>query len=214
MKNLVLIGGWSTDKSTYERFFQQTPEGWKVYFISPHTLLKRGDLAETNERISEFILDHSLSDYCLVGHSLGGALAINFASADRKGLKKLFLIDSEGIYGQEKFMEAAKTHLGSELSWEREVVKRNLKTLLRILSHPINHIKLARSAVYIDVSSIATRIRVPTLLLWGDQDTSTPLWQGEKLRQLVPNSKLIVLENKGHNWLLDDSTPLWEALKS
>jgi pimeloyl-ACP methyl ester carboxylesterase len=42
------------------------------------------------------------------------------------------------------------------------------------------------------------RLTMPTLLLWGREDLITPLWQGEKLQQLIPNSKLVIIDNTGH----------------
>ncbi len=40
-----------------------------------------------------------------------------------------------------------------------------------------------------------SKLAMPTLLLWGDQDKITPLWQGEKLKTVVSNSSLSVLLN-------------------
>ena len=39
---------------------------------------------------------------------------------------------------------------------------------------------------------------LPTLLVWGERDTITPLWQGQRLAQWLPSSKLVVLPGIGH----------------
>ncbi|MEL7027370.1 MAG: alpha/beta hydrolase [Pseudomonadota bacterium] len=41
-------------------------------------------------------------------------------------------------------------------------------------------------------------LQVPTAFVWGDKDTVTPLDQGQALAAMVPNSKLIVLNDVGH----------------
>lgn len=41
-------------------------------------------------------------------------------------------------------------------------------------------------------------IAVPTLLLWGDRDELIPLECGQDAATLIPNSKLVVLNNVGH----------------
>ncbi|MFN0280051.1 MAG: alpha/beta fold hydrolase [Pyrinomonadaceae bacterium] len=41
-------------------------------------------------------------------------------------------------------------------------------------------------------------VNQPTLIIWGDQDTVIPINGGYKLRQEIPNSRLIVLKNCGH----------------
>ncbi|HEV8146512.1 MAG TPA: alpha/beta hydrolase [Bryobacteraceae bacterium] len=43
-----------------------------------------------------------------------------------------------------------------------------------------------------------SNLAMTTLLIWGDKDSVTPLWQGEKLKQTIPNSTLNVLKGLGH----------------
>jgi pimeloyl-ACP methyl ester carboxylesterase len=42
------------------------------------------------------------------------------------------------------------------------------------------------------------KLTMPALLVWGDRDTITPLWQGQRLAQWLPSSKLAVLPGIGH----------------
>jgi len=42
-------------------------------------------------------------------------------------------------------------------------------------------------------------VTCPTLILWGDRDRWFPLSHGEKLQQHLPNSRLEILENCGHD---------------
>src|SRR5438477_11731865 len=44
----------------------------------------------------------------------------------------------------------------------------------------------------------ASLIRRPTLLVWGDEDTHIPIKNAIKLRDTIPNAKLIVFRNCGH----------------
>jgi len=41
-------------------------------------------------------------------------------------------------------------------------------------------------------------LKAPTLLVWGDEDSVTPLFVGEKFNELIENSKLVVVEKSGH----------------
>jgi pimeloyl-ACP methyl ester carboxylesterase len=45
---------------------------------------------------------------------------------------------------------------------------------------------------------------MPTLIIWGDKDSVTPLWQGEKLNKIIPNSSLSVLKGLGHIPQIED----------
>jgi pimeloyl-ACP methyl ester carboxylesterase len=44
----------------------------------------------------------------------------------------------------------------------------------------------------------ASRIKQPTLLIWGEADPEIPLAHGRKLFELMPNSRLIVFNRCGH----------------
>jgi pimeloyl-ACP methyl ester carboxylesterase len=48
-----------------------------------------------------------------------------------------------------------------------------------------------------DLSNLR-KLSAPTLVLWGSADTVTPLWQGQKLVTIIPNSVLMVMDNVGH----------------
>ena len=42
------------------------------------------------------------------------------------------------------------------------------------------------------------KVSVPTTLIWGSEDTATPLAQGQKIAQLLGGAPLLVLEGLGH----------------
>jgi len=48
------------------------------------------------------------------------------------------------------------------------------------------------------ISREASLIRQPTLLVWGEEDTHLPLSEGYRLRDAIPNARLVVFRNCGH----------------
>ncbi|MDO4743676.1 MAG: alpha/beta hydrolase, partial [bacterium] len=54
------------------------------------------------------------------------------------------------------------------------------------------------SLVNDDMTDIVGNISCPTLLIWGDKDTDTPLYMAHKLTELIKDTGLCVLENTGH----------------
>ena len=40
--------------------------------------------------------------------------------------------------------------------------------------------------------------KIPTVLIWGDKDTSTPMEQGEFIHKKIPYSKLITISGANH----------------
>jgi pimeloyl-ACP methyl ester carboxylesterase len=49
-----------------------------------------------------------------------------------------------------------------------------------------------------DLRSLLPDIRIPVLLIWGDQDTETPIADGRLMERLIPDSGLVVFEGAGH----------------
>ncbi len=55
-------------------------------------------------------------------------------------------------------------------------------------------------------------LTAPTALIWGEEDTITPLSQGRRLQTLIPDSHLAVLPNIGHIPQIEDSDMFLEYL--
>ena len=61
------------------------------------------------------------------------------------------------------------------------------------------HMKeIFKAVVEEDLSLDASKIKTPTLLIWGEKDRITPLEDGLKLSQLIRNSKFEIIKDTGH----------------
>jgi pimeloyl-ACP methyl ester carboxylesterase len=49
-----------------------------------------------------------------------------------------------------------------------------------------------------DQRDVLPRIAVPTLLIWGERDTRSPLSVARRFEELIPNSRLVVIPAAGH----------------
>ena len=45
---------------------------------------------------------------------------------------------------------------------------------------------------------LISNIKCPTLLIWGDKDTATPLEDAKTIEKLIPDAGLCVIKNTGH----------------
>ncbi|MFP3515527.1 alpha/beta hydrolase [Pseudomonas sp. SIMBA_077] len=50
-----------------------------------------------------------------------------------------------------------------------------------------------------DLSAQLHELHMPVLLLWGGMDPISPMKVGQRLAQLIPNAKLEVFPQAGHN---------------
>ncbi len=64
-----------------------------------------------------------------------------------------------------------------------------------------------------DLTPILSNIKIPTLIIWGENDTATPLSAGKKINSLIPKSKMIIFKNTSHFSYLDDQEKFVTEIK-
>jgi pimeloyl-ACP methyl ester carboxylesterase len=57
---------------------------------------------------------------------------------------------------------------------------------------------MAASLAESDTAALLTKIEVPTLLMWGEQDRRSPLSVAEQFRNAIPKAELAVIRDAGH----------------
>jgi pimeloyl-ACP methyl ester carboxylesterase len=159
------------------------------------------------------LMDHlGLERPSIVAHSNGGRIAIHLAARQPERVDKLVLVDSAGIRPERGLRY-----------YRRVALAKTAKHAARFLGPPgkaLQHRVFARTAssdyanagplrptfvklVNQDLTSLLPDVRASTLLIWGDQDTATPLSDGQTMERLIPDAGLVVLEGAGHFSYLD-----------
>ena len=77
----------------------------------------------------------------------------------------------------------------------------------------IRIIATAKSALRHNLADTLHRIKAPTLLVWGKDDTVTPAFVGEKFHELIPNSRLYILDRCGHAPMMEHPLQFNEYLE-
>jgi len=65
-----------------------------------------------------------------------------------------------------------------------------------------------------DLTHVFPKVNVPTLLVWGRNDTATPVSDAELMEKLIPDSGLVVLERSGHYSFIDEAYTFNRVLAS
>jgi len=63
--------------------------------------------------------------------------------------------------------------------------------------HPVGFRAMSRALVP-DFTDALSRIDVPTLLIWGDDDKRAPLRIGQMMRDRIRDARLVVIPGAGH----------------
>ncbi|MBO6066313.1 MAG: alpha/beta hydrolase, partial [Lachnospiraceae bacterium] len=69
-------------------------------------------------------------------------------------------------------------------------------------------------AINEDLTDLLPKIRQEVLLIWGDQDTATPMKDAKLMEEKIPNNGLVVLSPAGHFSFLDKPQVFKSVLRS
>jgi pimeloyl-ACP methyl ester carboxylesterase len=138
----------------------------------------------------------------LVGNSLGGALAIRYAARYPQRVAHLFLLDSAGLHGEMKHLlpatrEQARQLMEMVMGPIRYVPGFVLDDVIRLTREPAYQAAL-RSEERVDVSGHLPAISAPTTIIWGERDRLIPPRDGERLREGIRGSDLVMLPGVAH----------------
>lgn len=209
---LVLIAGWTRSAHSYQDLVNLTPQNWKTNVLPVFDLTPNGQIKEIKKFLLRYINELSAEKIVLAGHSLGGAIALEFASLYPDKVEALVLMNSEGIPGLETNKEILRNFLWAWAgSWKR-TISHNWQSLLTVFRSPKLNLELATQAYLANFQHQAKAVKVPTLILWGERDLLTPLWQGEALHWYISRSKLVVLKTLDHDWVLHRPQLFWKHL--
>jgi pimeloyl-ACP methyl ester carboxylesterase len=166
------------------------------------------------ERVKSFLDDEGIARFVLLGHSFGGRIAVRIAARYPESVDSLVLIGTAGLKRDRPPLEELKVRLiravVSSAKWTdgafgtrffqhylaQRVGSRDYQAagdLRRTLVRTVNE----------DLAPEASSLKQPALLLWGEQDTETPLDVARKFNTLLRNSELHIFPNKGHELFAD-----------
>jgi len=142
----------------------------------------------------------------LVGHSFGGHLALSYAVAHPQQVEKLILIASSGMRShsitalckRSGFLLLAK--LG-KIFTTSETLRRWLYRATResdYLEASAIMRETMRRVIAHEVAEELSAISMPTTLIWGEQDSITPLAYARRLLAGIPQAKLQLIPDARH----------------
>ncbi|HEU4949358.1 MAG TPA: alpha/beta hydrolase [Candidatus Deferrimicrobiaceae bacterium] len=160
----------------------------------------------------DFLGEIRLDRFILAGHSMGGAIALQAGLGRLKGLEALVLLGTgarlrispvifEGI--GERFMEFAPELVGWMTSAASSALLRDDITKDVISTRPAAFLADFHACNGFDVMDRLGEIRVPTLVVNGDDDRLTPLKYGEYLAANIPGAVLKIIRGAGHLVMLE-----------
>ncbi|NLJ98243.1 MAG: alpha/beta hydrolase [Tissierellia bacterium] len=229
---VLILHGWGANINTVIPIVNFLKPYFKVYALDlpgfgeseePKEVFNSKDYARV---VKGFLDAMKVKKVILIGHSFGGKISILLGSSYPEMVDKIVLIDSAGLIPKRSLNYYLKVYSF-----------KTLKFLYRTIFFWMNNkekmdgfYKKFGSQDYQDADGIMRKILVkvvnedlypilkdvksPTLLIWGDEDTATPLYMGKIMEQEIPDSGLVILKGTGHYSYLDDFNRFATILKA
>ena len=162
------------------------------------------------EFVKKFISVVGLENPILIGHSHGGRVILKLVGSGMMSPPKIVLLDSAGLIPKKtaKQKMRAKSFKAIKKVLTLPVIKNHSEGLLdKARRHygsadynaaPEMFRKTMVSLVNTDLRGLLPNIKCPTLLIWGENDTATPLSDAKIIESLIPDAGLCVIKGTGH----------------
>ena len=206
---VLLLHGWGAPAETYRLIIDHLRGRCRV--VAPDLPGFGGSEEPAEpwpvERYADFVTRFAaavgLTAPALIGHSNGGRIAIHLLGRETPALpvKKLILMDSAGLKAKHgpgyylkvySYKAAKKLMPGMAEKMRSRVGSDDYKNASPVMRRTMV------LALGEDLSPRLPLIRASTLLLWGENDTATPLSDGRAMEKAIPDAGLVVLEGAGH----------------
>lgn len=167
--------------------------------------------------IISFIKKQNIKELDLIGHSNGGRIIIKLTNNQKLDFKvnKIILMGCAGIVHKKTLEQKlrVKTFKLCKKVLEFKPINTLLPNLLAKLKNsfgsedyknasPIMKETLVK-LVNEDIRNFLPNINQPTLLIWGELDTETPMSDGEIMESLIPDVGLIRIKSCSHYVFLE-----------
>lgn len=173
--------------------------------------------------IIEFIEKMGITGCDIIAHSFGGRVSLMLSAKRPDVVGKLILTGCAGLIPKRSTKYYVKTYAFKAMKRLTYLlpggatIREKLNGRFGSADYKALSPEMRGTFVKVvnqDLQQFLPQIKVETLLVWGRNDTATPLWMGEVMEREIKGSALIILENAGHFAYLDkcwDFTAITDA---
>jgi len=217
---IVILCGWRLTSDKYEPLRKVLKDrNYQVYippmpgFAENNPINRVMTLDDYVKYVENFLISKKITRLLLVGHSFGGRIAIKLAVKRPQLIDKLILTGTPG-YNPVRGIKIQFFFLISKignfffsvfhLSKLATSAKKLLYRLAGSSDYPQTSGYLRDSFKIITrepLENLMKQIRVPTLLVWGEEDRIVPVKIAQRMSKVIKLSRLVIIPNARHGVL-------------
>jgi len=217
---LVLLHGWGCSIETMSPIMRDLSADHRVLAVdfpghgkSPEPPAA-WEVTEFAELTYALLKKEGLLGADVIAHSFGGRVSLYLAAEHEDALGRLLLTGCAGIPNKPSNKLSMRTRVYKALrtvadnrltravfgntvdAWREALIQRfgsaDYKALTPSMRQTFNRVLKQ------DLTYCLEKIKNPTLLIWGENDTATPIWMGEKMEREMADAALIRFEGGSH----------------
>lgn len=213
---VLLLHGWGSSFDVYRGIIATLKNRCRVVALNfpgcgqSETMPQPWKLEDYCDLVLEFMQKLDLKNPVMFGHSHGGRVILKMAAEKWVEPSKIVLLDSAGLIPKKSFKQKvrAKSFKIIKGALSLPLVRNHSQGLLeKARRHygsadynaaPLVLRQTMVSLVNTDLRDIIHNISCPTLLIWGENDTATPLSDAKIIESKIRDCGLCVLKGTGH----------------
>ena len=222
---LLLLHGWGDSGSKWYVTAERLSEGRQVFLLDlpgfggSDVPEEAWGVDDYRKVVEQFVSEMELDAPIVLGHSHGGKIACHFATAGNI-CSGLVLVASSGV-DRRSFEKTLRIYLYKLMKQELLLCGKRGQKILDKLRNTMGSTDYRQAGsmrgtlvrvVNQKLFSILPSIRIPTLIVWGSEDTILDMKQAKIFRRLIPDSYIRVVWGSSHHPHLDAPVELAEII--
>lgn len=223
-KPLLILHGWMAKIEAMAPIYMHFQKTRKVIVLDfpgqggkSDTLKEVWGVPEYGEMVKALIDGLNINGCDVIGHSFGGRVIIYLSSKYKDLFNKIVLTDSAGVKPKRSIKKLFKIYtykiakVFMKLVTPKEKYEQKLAEMRKkrgssdyaMLDSDVMR-GTFNKVINLDLTNKLKEIERPTLLVWGENDTDTPMYMAKIMEKHIKDSGIVVLENAGHFSYLDN----------
>ena len=159
--------------------------------------------------VDEFVQYKNYPPFHIIGNSLGGHIAQMYVLRKPGMVKTMTLTGSSGLFenslgdtyprkGDYEYVKKKTEATFYNPQFADEELVKEVFDIVNSREKAIRIVAIAKSAIRHNLRDEVPGMKLPVCLIWGKDDSITPVFVGEEFHKLLPHSELNIIPNCGH----------------
>lgn len=198
-QNIVYLHGWGTNGKFFEFMAKDINAKNILIDFPPFGKSEEPkiayDLSDYANIVRCILKKEDIQNFCIISHSFGTRVAIYMITIYNMNVEKLIITGGAGLKPKnhlKKFFRRIKYKICKLFNKNYLAGSKDYRNLSNVMKQTFNNV------ISLNFDKYIKKITCPTLLVFGNKDTETPMYMAKRFYKKIKNSKLIIYKNFDH----------------